>query len=358
MIKNAELADLTLTDPTYQANDAPGIFHRVARRLIRDERDVPFVRLIVLLSLTVIPAATLLYVPGVYSIWLALGYWAMIGYFIGPFILMLHLTSHRRLFRHHLNALNLYIPWVLGPFFGETPETYYAHHMGMHHPENNLPDDLSTTMPYQRDSVLGFLHYWGSFVVLGLVELVMYMRRRGRTKMARSVLIGEFSFYAIVALLWSFHWQATVSVFVVPLLFARFAMMAGNWGQHAFVDADDPGNAYRNSITCINAGYNHRCFNDGYHIGHHLSANRHWTDLPVEFMENRDEYLRQGAIIFEGIDFFMVWLLLMLKRYDLLADRFVQLGATPLPREKIIALLKERTARIDTGSYVAATAAG
>ena len=46
--------------------------------------------------------------------------------------------------------LNLYIPWLLGPFFGETPETYFVHHVGMHHVEENLEDDLSSTMPYKR----------------------------------------------------------------------------------------------------------------------------------------------------------------------------------------------------------------
>ena len=33
----------------------------------------------------------------------------------------------------------------------------------MHHVENNLPDDLSSTMRYQRDSFLHFLVYFGRF---------------------------------------------------------------------------------------------------------------------------------------------------------------------------------------------------
>ena len=30
----------------------------------------------------------------------------------------------------------------------------------MHHPENNLQEDKSTTMPYQRDSMRSFLAYF------------------------------------------------------------------------------------------------------------------------------------------------------------------------------------------------------
>ena len=80
-------------------------------------------------------------------------------------------------------------------------------------------------------------------------------------------------------------------------------------GGAAFVDPDDPSNDYKSAITCINARYNHRGFNDGYHISHHLVANRHWTDHPAELQENLQAYVDNDAIIFEGIDFFMVWLL-------------------------------------------------
>ena len=102
---------------------------------------------------------------------------------------------------------------------------------------------------------------------------------------------------------------------------------------------------YKNSITCINCSYNTRCFNDGYHIGHHLKRTRHWTELPGELTENRAKYEAEGAIVFEGVDFFAVWVCLMLKRYDWLAARFVQLGEERLTLPEIEALLRSRTRR-------------
>jgi hypothetical protein len=135
-------------------------------------------------------------------------------------------------------------------------------------------------------------------------------------------------------------------VFVATLLVTRTAMMSGNWAQHAFVDARDPNNCYLNSITCINSGYNRRCFNDGYHISHHWKASRHWSEHPQELLDNLEAYAANDAIIFEGLDFFLVWLNLMLKRYGTLADHYVAIDDRNRSREEIIALLKERTKRI------------
>ena len=336
--------EIALRDPTYCLDDAPTVGERIASRFINDRRDTPFLGLMALLSATVVPTGLALFVPQWFRWWAAGLHLALVFYFLGPLVLMLHNTSHRRLFRRPWGLLNQYIPWVLGPFFGESPEAYFTHHVGMHHPENNLDDDLSTTLPYRRDSFVDFMHYFLYFLFTGLFTLAGYfVRTRRRTLLIRT-LVGELSFYAAIIALFVLNWRATLVVFFLPLLITRFAMMAGNWGQHAFVDQATPENSYRNSITCINSSYNRRCFNDGYHIGHHLKATRHWTELPDEFRANVPTYAKEGAIVFYGLDFFGVWLCLMLKRYDWLARRYVQLGQVRLPTEDIIRLMRERTA--------------
>lgn len=81
--------------------------------------------------------------------------------------------------------------------------------------------------------------------------------------------------------------KATLVVFIVPLLFARLVMMLGNWTQHSFVDRTDPGNLYTNSINCINTVYNKTCWNDGYHIIHHIRPGIHYTEMPAEFLKEK-----------------------------------------------------------------------
>jgi hypothetical protein len=74
-----------------------------------------------------------------------------------------------------------------------------------------------------------------------------------------------------------------------------------------------------------------------------VKANRHWTEMPEDLEKNAEKYAAEGAVLFQGIDFFQVSLFLFLKRYDWLADRFVELREQPRSRDEIISFLKSRT---------------
>ena len=285
-----------------------------------------------------------LYLPGRLHWWLAVAYWLVWGFvFLDRVTLMLHCTSHRTLFSRRVRWMNAYVPWVLGPFYGQTPNTYFAHHVAMHHVEENLLDDLSSTMRYRRDSFIHWLRYLGRFLLLTGVLLPLYLYGRGRVGLAWRAAVGELGFWMVVAGLALVNFEATLVVFVVPVLVVRALMMAGNWAQHAFVEPGDPANDYRNSVTCINCRYNARCFNDGYHIIHHLQPRKHWTELPGEFESRRAVYGKHDAVVFEGIDFFTIWLYLMLRRWRALARAFVRLpGAPARTDDEVIAFLKHR----------------
>lgn len=311
--------------------------------LLHDPRDLPFVHLILGCAMVACLGIGLFFVASPLYFWpLSVAYllfWGL-GY-LDRFILMLHCTSHRPLFK--AAWMKHVIPWGIGPFFGQTPQSYFVHHIGMHHIENNLANDLSSTMRYQRDSILAWLHYVGSFLTTGLPRLAAYHWQRRSKHMFWRLLVGEGAFWTVVALLALLNWQATLVVFVLPVLMVRTLMMAGNWGQHAFIDPSQPGETYRSSITCINTRYNVRCFNDGYHTVHHHKPRAHYTEMPGVFESARETYGREDAIVFDGIDFFQVWALLMLGRHKDLARRFVRLpGAPDRTDEQVIAMMAER----------------
>jgi fatty acid desaturase len=339
-----------LTDPVYHQPATPSRLHRWLSRYVQDERDMPFAYLLLQLSGTMLPLAILLFTPALRgpAWWVVVGLYLGLGNlrFKGPFGLMLHCTSHRVLFKKEHGWLNYYIPWVIGPLFGQTPETYFTHHMGMHHPENNLADDTSSTMFYQRDSWVGFLRYLGDFLVLGIARLVGYFTHRHKTTLRRRLLRGELVYLGATLVLSLVNLPAALVVLVLPLLLSRVVMMLGNWAQHAFIAPESPGNCYTNSITCINTRYNHKCWNDGYHISHHLKPALHWTDHPAHFRQNLDQYARNEAIVFEGIHFLHIFCYLMGKRYDLLARHFVELAHPQRSEGEVIALLRTRTQRL------------
>ena len=317
-----------------------------ALALLCDPRDRPFLGLIGGMLLVQVPAALLVFGLGALGAltWqVSAAYLALLFVvFFDRFILMLHNTRHRRLWRPGVE-LDWVIECVLGPLCGQTPFTYHAHHLGMHHVEGNLAEDESSTLPFQRDSALDFLRYWGRFLLLGVASLAGYLRRKGRHKLARRAVLGEAGYWLALGLLGALvSWEATLVVLGAPLLLARFLMMAGNWAQHAFVDPAEPGNPFRNSITVVNTRYNRRCFNDGYHIGHHRRPSLHWSEMPDELLTNLETYRREGALVFQGLDYFQIWALLMVKDHGTLARHLVDLGHEPRTQAERVALLRAR----------------
>ena len=316
----------------------PSGLHAWSVKALYDPRDEVFVRLTLKALLVMVPLVAALVFRFHWA--LAAAYAAAWVWLLPQVILMLHNTMHRPFIRRP-RALSHAHPYVMSFLFG-IPTGYMEHHVGMHHVENNLPPDLSSTMQYQRDNFFHFLHYFGKFFFGSVVTLPAYLTRKKRGMLARRALMGELIHWAVIGLACAWDWRTGVVVFAVPYFAVRFLMMMGNWGQHAFIDQNDPGNSLVNSITCINAGYNHKAFNDGYHIGHHVKSNRHWTEMPADFTANVDVYARAGCVVFTGLDFFLVSLLLFTHQHRFLARRFVRLDGSPRTDDDVVEFLKSR----------------
>ena len=128
------------TDPKWARPARYNLLERAFLPIMRDERDLIFIRTATLITLIVPPLAGLLFLCPPWIVGLAaLPY---IGFvfltFGGRFGLMLHAVGHRPIFDRKYKVLQNYIPFVLGPFLGHTPTSFAAHHMWMHHAENNM----------------------------------------------------------------------------------------------------------------------------------------------------------------------------------------------------------------------------
>ena len=338
-----------LLDPVYQQPESYTRYERFWSKFLNDKRDLPFIHLLTLIHISVIPLGLFLFFPVLTGIWWWAAYlvWFFIGHvkLRGPFGLMLHNTTHRRFFKRKYNWLNKYIIWFVCPFFGHTPETYFVHHVGMHHEENNMDDDTSSTLPYQRDSLIDFFKYYLNFIFLGFKETFMYLVNKKKKKYYIRLTFGEGAFFGLCILMCFINLKAAVWVLIIPFLLSRLVMMLGNWTQHAFVDPNDPENLYRNCYICINTSYNTKCWNDGYHLMHHLRPGAHYTEMPGMFISQKDTLVKEKSLVFEGVHYLHLFYFLMTKRYDKIADNLVNINNSFSSKEEVISILKQRTAK-------------
>jgi hypothetical protein len=221
-----------------------------AQGVVRRRSDVVFLTHIILYLATSVPSAVYLYYR--FS-WLhAVCHWLMQGYYCGPFTLMLHNHIHNNgVLAKEYAWFDKTFPYLLEPLMGHTWDSYFYHHVKHHHTEGNGPDDLSSTIRYQRDELTDFLVYCIRFLAFIWIELPLYFLRKRKRALAVKSFMSEIFSYLMIYMLATRNFRATFVVLLLPLLLTRIAMMIGNWGQHAFVDEVQPNSDFRSSITLI-----------------------------------------------------------------------------------------------------------
>ncbi|KAJ3235894.1 hypothetical protein HDU81_011352 [Chytriomyces hyalinus] len=323
------------------------LYERMVFPLLRDRRDLQVWNVPFCATLTLWPSFLYMFLSRkIHPLHVALHLFAC-WWQITAYHLAIHVSSHRRVFKSSL--LDRWIPVVCAPVFGHTVYTYYLHHIKMHHVADNSPYDISSTLFYQRDSLIGFLHYFFRFYLLAFLDLPQYFLKHNQNTRAVQAFLGELGTFAVLGYFtYYYNTMAMVWCFWVPMTASRFGMMSGNWVQHSFLDPKDPlGGGLHNSITVIESRYNLQNYNDGYHASHHLNAQRHWSEHPREFLSKRQLYLDTDAIILKGTDYDEVFGFLMAGNYTAIANKMIDV-AVPGSRkfmsvEDRVAWLQART---------------
>jgi len=317
---------------------------RWARTILRNQTDVVMITHLIIYFITSIPSAIILFyrfswIHGVLHSLMQIWY-------AGPYTLLMHQHIHMQgILTKKYSWFDHTFPYIMDPLMGHTWNSYYFHHVKHHHVEGNGPEDLSSTIRYQRDNIWHFLHYFGRFLLFVWLDLPLYFAKKRKTSLALKTAFFELSNYVFLYFLAThIALHATIFVFLIPLLVMRMGMMIGNWGQHAFVDELEPDSDFRSSITLIDVASNRYCFNDGYHTSHHLNPRRHWRDHPVSFLQQKRRYARESALVFRNIDYLMITARLFCKDYTHLAKCLVPMGdQIGMSIEEIAALLKTKT---------------
>jgi hypothetical protein len=358
---------------TWDEKDIPPIINqyiikpytKIATRIVRHPADVVFLTHILLYMSVNLPSA--IYLFHNFS-WLhGIAHAAFTFWCAGSFTLLMHNHIHNNgVLAKPYAVFDFLFPYVLEPLMGHTWDSYYYHHVKHHHVEGNGPNDLSSTLRYQRDDIWHFLHYVGRFLFLIWIDLPLYFVRKRKYKLAFQAAASEYAAYFFLYYMTA-HINARAATFtlLIPFALLRVGLMIGNWGQHALVDELEPDSDYRSSITLVDVPVsllpvtypnfllltlltvlqsNRFCFNDGYHTAHHLNPRRHWRAQPVHFLESKTAYAEGRALVFHNIDYLMLTYKLMRKDYLHLAKCLVPIGEQiGMTQQELADMLRTKT---------------
>lgn len=320
----------------------PSFVQNLLKKTLVDERDYIALELLVNVLMTVVPAwifvwSIPLVFPEEYQ-WL-IHVFAPIYYLAcllpvfsvyQRFILTLHVTSHRRLFPKKFDFVNKLNEIFVNPFFGIPPGSYYLHHVVMHHRENNVfPRDMSSTMPYQRDSFSGLFSYILRYWTHQSLYLGYYAIKTGRFGLCVYYCVSWAIYLTGIYALWNANPVGTAWMVFFNSALTSILLMQGNFAQHMFIDPKRRFDNFGLAFNFVNHWGNQRTFNDGYHIIHHMNSLLHWSKIPQWFEDHIELFAIRESIVFNGVDTMEIYAMVMTGNWKALHAVWVDLSPGP-----------------------------
>ena len=219
-----------------------------ATTVVRHPKDVPY--------LTAMLTFLTLGLPNFVSLFRSFNWyqgifqWVWVSYHVAPYTMLMHWHHHSRFLSRSWSRVDQLFPYLLSPMMGWTWNSFHYHHK-QHHIEDNGPDDISSTLRYQRDSAFDFFMYVARFIFLCWLELPLYYARKNKLRMACKVFAWEITSYAFLFGMAKLNFRAAMMAMILPLIQWRIVIMASNWGHHGFIDEVEPSAPIRCSTNYV-----------------------------------------------------------------------------------------------------------
>ena len=238
------------------------------------------------------------------------------------------------LLRHWFNG------WV-GFFHGVLPACFPISHNYNHHKYDNNQYDVYCTAYRPRDSIKSWTTYLAEwFLYATNVSSIGAFIEEGAYGHAFWSVAWSAWYWFLVAMCWRTHALFTFCTIVYALVEGNIMLCAVNWVWHAFIEPDEPQNDYINSITIVE-GLNFT-MGEEFHAVHHQYAGMHWSKNEELYRKHHEGYERTVPSVFYKCNLFQVWLNIVLKRYDQLAQSFYKPLAQGKSEKELAAILKRR----------------
>jgi hypothetical protein len=302
---------------------------RVFSKLLRNPLDAYFARLLIGNTLVMLPAFVCLIVVRPFSfacLFCLVSVWLVSG---SDQETLDHTDIHNHVFRGaaHLSraqrvllrGMHLWLRLGLNAMHGRIPHFYRAHHVYIHHVENNALDDPQSTLRYDRTSFFDFCRF---ALKLGMsftfaADVFAYLAAKRNRRQIRLLACGIGGWYLMLAAIACLNPGAALALLLIRLSVGVATAIDVNFW-HGLVDPDDPGNIALNTINIVYK--DERVVGIGaLHAAHHYRSGEHWSRQCQLSQAAAHEMREQGMFLFDAYLATKFTKMLLLRRFDVIA---------------------------------------
>ena len=332
------------------ASKMNGLARKLGSIMLKDVRNSPYLFSLIGIGIGTPSLFALSYLYQSQQV--SFNWWAALAYHVltyGPYFAffsqiatLIHKEGHepKGFFKKPFTFLNKFYGHFMVLFYGHVPEGYPMGHMRIHHKHDNAPDDVTSTVFYNRNHPARFMLYLFEFMLFWTgISIAYYHFQRQRYDEFRRIVFGMLFYYTVIATVMYFNFWFGFAYLLLPHLSAIIFLAVINYTWHAWTDPSEPKNIYKNSITVLTGHYN--VYNEDYHVEHHKRPQTHWEEYPVNYQKHLKESAENRAIIFYDTQAFEIFFWLMFGAYDKMADHMLDLN-NDMSKDDKIRLLKQR----------------
>jgi hypothetical protein len=217
--------------------------------------------------------------------------------------------------------------WWIGLFYGVMPSSFAFGHSRNHHQYDNSENDCVTTWDYPRDSFRNYVHYLPRWLAYHFnISTVIQFCKENEYKLAFKTLNGTVFYWIAFGAVFYHSPKFAVLYMGYPLMESALLLSGINWAWHCFLDTDEE-NFYAYSVTIFGGNPDTtNILNEDFHVVHHQYPAKHWTEHPMLFKKHLPAYKTNQATCLRDTHAMELFFLCILKKYDVLAEKFVDMN--------------------------------